>query len=403
MLTRYHRKHIIQAAVTSNLRKQIRKDKKRVRNEAIKLLLSQYVRAPILERRILPERGALNFYFNELFNLPEDLFQANMRLSRQAFDSVYRIIRSAVPVLPNKGYPLKMKFAAVLYFLSSSGDIKDCAERFGIGESTLQGWYVYICGLIIESMQNAIRWPAPGSDESKLIQTDFVKRSKRPYPFLNVVGAIDSSLIQLSAKPACDGANMYFDRKKTVSVHLQAVVDARGRFLHVEAGAPGSVHDSTVLRGSELFQTIGDRIQPPCYLLGDKGYPLLDWLMTPYRQRRNQLIDEDRQCYNDIHSETRIVVEHAFGWLKARFRRLLCLSVDIFNVPNVIIACCILHNVCIDFGLPSPNIEIPQPADLDDVEDSHCDQFDPNEWMGSEVAQKRNSIKQYLYLNNFAN
>ena len=46
-------------------------------------------------------------------------------------------------------------------------------------------------------------------------------------------------------------------------------------------------------------------------------------------------------------SRARIVVENAYGRLKARWRR-LCKSNDmnIQNVPTVITACCILHNVC---------------------------------------------------------
>ena len=46
-------------------------------------------------------------------------------------------------------------------------------------------------------------------------------------------------------------------------------------------------------------------------------------------------------------SRARIVVELAFGRLKARWRRLLKQSeMVVENVPNVVTACCILHNMC---------------------------------------------------------
>ena len=41
------------------------------------------------------------------------------------------------------------------------------------------------------------------------------------------------------------------------------------------------------------------------------------------------------------------MVEIAFGRLKARWRRLSKqIDMDIDNIPHIITACCVLHNVC---------------------------------------------------------
>ena len=42
-----------------------------------------------------------------------------------------------------------------------------------------------------------------------------------------------------------------------------------------------------------------------------------------------------------------MVVEHAYGRLKGRWRCLLKrLDVSVEDVPNVIATCCVLHNIC---------------------------------------------------------
>ena len=48
-------------------------------------------------------------------------------------------------------------------------------------------------------------------------------------------------------------------------------------------------------------------------------------------------------------------MENAFGRLKARWRRLMKKNeMRIVNVPTVIAACCVLHNVCQIHGDSSP-------------------------------------------------
>lgn len=52
--------------------------------------------------------------------------------------------------------------------------------------------------------------------------------------------------------------------------------------------------------------------------------------------------------FNYIHSSTRIVVEQAFGLLKSGFRKLLDVTKHRTDeIPKVIMACCVLHNICV--------------------------------------------------------
>ena len=67
--------------------------------------------------------------------------------------------------------------------------------------------------------------------------------------------------------------------------------------------------------------------------------------MKPF-PHNGQLSSQQRH-FNYRLSRARIVVENAFGRLKARWRRLLIrLDMSMEKIPIVIAACCVLHNLC---------------------------------------------------------
>lgn len=56
-----------------------------------------------------------------------------------------------------------------------------------------------------------------------------------------------------------------------------------------------------------------------------------------------------QQNFNYVHAQTRQIIERAFALLKGRFRRLKFLDMNRDNmIPNVIIASCVLHNICLN-------------------------------------------------------
>ena len=67
--------------------------------------------------------------------------------------------------------------------------------------------------------------------------------------------------------------------------------------------------------------------------------------MKPFAE--NSTLSPQQKHYNYRLSCARIVVENAFGHLKARWRRLLKRN-DMYteHIPTVISTCCILRNVC---------------------------------------------------------
>lgn len=82
------------------------------------------------------------------------------------------------------------------------------------------------------------------------------------------------------------------------------------------------------------------------HLLGDKAYPLLEKLLVPYRDVR--VLTPQERNFNYRLSSVRNCIERAFALLKKRWRCLKFLDVrNIEWIPKYIMACCVLHNICI--------------------------------------------------------
>ena len=83
------------------------------------------------------------------------------------------------------------------------------------------------------------------------------------------------------------------------------------------------------------------------------AYPLSVWLMKPFKQTRT--LSERQLRFNRALSQARVVIEQAYGILKGRWRCLYkAMEEKTSRVAITILACCVLHNICIDVGDPSP-------------------------------------------------
>jgi hypothetical protein len=87
------------------------------------------------------------------------------------------------------------------------------------------------------------------------------------------------------------------------------------------------------------------------YIIGDEGYPLRPWLLSPYPPDVGGL-NSIQDNFNYKHMCTRMVVEVAFARLKGAWRILhhTMWRPDLKKLPHLILCCCLLHNIMIDKG-----------------------------------------------------
>lgn len=101
------------------------------------------------------------------------------------------------------------------------------------------------------------------------------------------------------------------------------------------------------------------------YILGDAGYPLEPFLITPFRSPE---VGSRQSLFNTKHSKTRNIIERSIGVLKNRFRCLLAarqLHYSPQKATQIVNTCAALHNICIYY-----KSELPRDLVLIDAEPS---------------------------------
>ena len=157
----------------------------------------------------------------------------------------------------------------------------------------------------------------------------------------------------------------YYNFKNFCSIVMMGIAGADYKFLWTSVGLPGSSNDACTFQASRLYQTMvgndflpeiqkvvklpnGNELQLPPILLGDSAFPHHVWLQKPFG---NTTLSRKQSHFNYCLSRARMVTECAFGQLKGRWRLLYRKSeVNQHSLKVNILACIVLHNICIEKG-----------------------------------------------------
>ncbi|XP_065440253.1 uncharacterized protein LOC135981485 [Chrysemys picta bellii] len=239
---------------------------------------------------------------------------------------------------------VEKRVAVALWKLATPDCYRSVGNQFGVGKSTVGVAVIQVANAIIDVLLSRV---------VTLGNVQVILDGFAAMGFPNCGGAIDGTHIPVLAPDHL--ANQYINRKGYFSMVLQALVDHKECFTDINVGWPGKVHDAGIFRNSGLFEqlkegayfpdqkiTVGD-VDMSIVILGDPAYRLLPWLMKPYTGS----LDSSKEQFNYRLSKCRMVVECAFGCLKAFWRCLLSRSdLSANNILIVIAACCVLHNIC---------------------------------------------------------
>ncbi|XP_062979602.1 uncharacterized protein LOC134396922 [Elgaria multicarinata webbii] len=356
----------------TRMRRRISAAVKQAREAVAAIVMAEHLNTDLcLTRRwSLPRTEAVWASMIELDDWDDARFRGSFRMSRKTFDTIADEISPIIQkqnTVMRRAVPVKKRLALTLYKLAFNLGYLPLSTTFGVGKSTA-------CEIFRETVRAL----------NKLYLADVIKVGDEKnniqgfceLGFPHVGGALDSSYVRILA-PEGRGPE-YYNRKCFYSMGLQAVVDANGRFMDVYACISGKTPDAAMFWNSPVADKLatgtfftappetvnGVPVSP--LILGDPALSLRPWLMAPYRVPRTP----KEKNFNYYHNRARLPVERAFGRLKSRWCSLYTvLDVEEDLVPDVIIVCCILHNICESRGdvILEENPDLPGPEAENDA------------------------------------
>lgn len=200
--------------------------------------------------------------------------------------------------------------------------------------------------LILETLaqMSGFNFERPKADRQKLSS---VKEVMTAFPDVRlVIDAKEQRVERPKSKKDKDGNTQnlqkpyYSGKKKAHTIKNQVAISPSGLVEHASKSVPGSTHDLTLLRQTDLLSELDDGDAA----MLDKGYDGIandhpnKKLYLPFKARRNHPLTEEQIAYNKFLATYRIVVEHTmaqlnkFQILAQKFRHQLSKHSAIFRI-----------------------------------------------------------------------
>ncbi|KAL3684118.1 hypothetical protein R1sor_002140 [Riccia sorocarpa] len=294
--------------------------------------------------------------------------------------------------------PVMVRVGATIYRLVNGVDYYEVADKFGVGESSVQEIIQDCVPAIVKVFGHHVKWPT--GEAMAEVSRSFQEKCGLP----NCQGTIGSTHVEI-LNPTGPEARKYINRTGHFSIVLQAVADSSFSFLDIFCGLPERTYDTKVLRSSSLYrrvlageilagpiQSINGRFQLRPYLLGGSNYPLHSWLMVPYST--SSPLSYSQQQFIRRHEQGNVYAQQAVAILKRVFRVLgLGIRGRLEMVPVIVHACCLLYNILIRRKELDVEAELEQMGPTSHVEDNEEGHSEPGDAFSQEI---RNQLSEYL-------
>ena len=182
------------------------------------------------------------------------------------------------------------------------------------------------------------------------------------------IDALDGCHIEI-LRPQ-ENEQAYVNRKGYHSINLMA--RGQGPFTIRECSATARWVDAW-----PWWITANECCQADAFIIGDAAFQLSTYMIILFRdnqvraQRDGQPTPQQKKYFNQVLSGARVCVEHTFGVVKSRFRRLTLVETKtVERAVRLVTAVCVLHNICVandDDAFPCDNAAENAPVEDDDA------------------------------------
>ncbi|MBC2899603.1 hypothetical protein CFC21_112429 [Triticum aestivum] len=281
-------------------------------------------------------------------------FESFFKMTRKTFSYICSLVMgpsmedmNSYTFVDGRVLSLQDRVAVALRRLQSSEPTESIASSVGVNESIILLVTERFVDTVCERADHHTGWP--DCSEKDEIKSKFDKI----HNMHNCCGVICTTHIPFG--PNCN------HEKNDIAV-IQFIVDATKRFRNIWLGPAGSMNKSSLLKDSEIFKECakggwlnGNKLKVALdgsevgeYIIGDAGYPLLPWLLTPYQEEE---LSDSKAEFNRRHSAATTSALKVLTRLKDTWQYLqgemLC-PFNPYSLDKVIYACCMLHNIVIE-------------------------------------------------------
>ncbi|ENN83248.1 hypothetical protein YQE_00393, partial [Dendroctonus ponderosae] len=283
---------------------------------------------------------------NPLEDLDELTFFKRFRLYKTTVIELMRVLQ------PDLEYPNELnnsvspvnQFLTCLRVYATGGHLSSVADFTQMDTSTVSRIVQKVSMCLVRLAPRYIKMPV--AHEFRRKQTKFYNIARLP----RVLGVVDGTQIRIQS-PGGEDAEIFRNRKSYFSINTQVICDADLKFINLVASWPGSSHDSTIFNNSNVCTRFERGEFANGILLGDSGYPLKNFLLTPLRNPNNR----EQNLYNEALIRTRVTIERAIGVWKRRFPILAYGSrLKVETTLYIITATAVLHNIAREMNEPEP-------------------------------------------------